>query len=379
MDKQDQFDINLTDSQATRVKPIEIEKFDISAYEAYEQQLLGRCKTFWYSKSSGVLVYRRMRVAEVFSYGCSDMKKSLEWQLGALKKSMEYKADIPNFLEPWYGFGTVASAFGREYVWHEGQSPIIGEKFKSIDETLNFITTPVEKTNIGKHSLQMVEFFLDKTKGRIPISYCDIQSPLNIAENIVDVNTLMMDFLLDTDSVKKLFEGISNLMIEFTQTLNMLIGDVLASPGHGFASSRCFQGLGMSNDLFVMLPENLHQEIAIPEFEKVSVPFGGSAFHSCGNWSNRISEVKQIKGLKMVDAAFSKATDPDPNPPEAFAECFVNMGIVVNARIVGGLDIIEEKVRKLWHPGMKLIVATYCKSPEEQEKAYDLIHEICKE
>ncbi len=36
------------------------------------------------------------------------MKKSLEWQLGALKKSMEYKADIPNFLEPWYGIGTIA-------------------------------------------------------------------------------------------------------------------------------------------------------------------------------------------------------------------------------------------------------------------------------
>lgn len=26
--------------------------------------------------------------------------------------------------------------------------------------------------------------------------------------------------------------------------------------------------------------------------------------------------VKQIKGLKMIDAAFSNATDPDPDPPE---------------------------------------------------------------
>jgi len=80
----------------------------------------------------------------------------------------------------------------------------------------------------------------------------------------------------------------------------------------------------------------------------------------------------------MVDAAFSKTTDPDPNPHEDFANSFANTGIVVNARIVGGLDVIEEKVRKLWWPGMKLIVVTYCKTPEEQEKAYQLIHEICK-
>ncbi len=346
MNKQDRFDVNLADSQATSIKPLEAGKFDILAYESYEQGLLERCRNFRGSKS-GVLVYRRMRVAEVFSHGCRDIKKSLEWQLGALKESMGYRADIPNFLEPWYGIGTVAGAFGRKYVWHEGQAPAIGEKFSSLDTALENKTTPVKETDIGAHTIRMIEYFLDKTKGKVPISYCDMQSPLNIAENIVDVNTLMTDFLIDPESVKKLLQKISNLMVDFTHTMKGLIGNALVSPGHGFGSSRCFEGLGMSNDLFVMLPEDLHRDIAIPAFEKVSKPFGGPAFHSCGNWHSRIPEVKQIKGLKMVDAAFSKATDPDPNPPETFSEKFVNTGIIVNARIVGGLDIIEDKVREL--------------------------------
>lgn len=377
MNKKDLFDTSLADSQATSVSPVKISEFDISAFNEYEHRLLEKCRDFWECKS-GVLVYRRMRVAEVFSFGCKDIKESLEWQLGALTKSMDYKADIPNFLEPWYGIGTIASAFGKDYVWHPGQAPAISGKFSSAKEALEYGSLPVSETPIGKHTLRMIEYFLEKTKGQVPISYCDMQSPLNIAENIVDINSLMTDFFLDPGSIHDLFNKISGLMIEFTQIQKELIGQTLVFPGHGFASSRSFEGLGMSDDLFIMLPDDLYQEAAQPYFEKTSAPFGNSAFHSCGNWSKKIPVVKHIRGLKMVDAAFSIATDPDANPALDFAESFADSGIVVNARIVGGLDIIEDKVKELWRPGMKLIVVTYCKTPEEQERAYHLIHEICK-
>ena len=33
------------------------------------------------------------------------------------------------FLEPWYGIGTVASAFGLDYVWKEGQAPVVRPRF----------------------------------------------------------------------------------------------------------------------------------------------------------------------------------------------------------------------------------------------------------
>jgi len=79
----------------------------------------------------------------------------------------------------------------------------------------------------------------------------------------------------------------------------------------------------------------------------------------------------------MVDGAFSEETDPDPNVVEPFAEQFVNTGIIVNARIVGDIQTITETVKKLWKPGIKLIVVTYCKSPDEQEEVYERIHEIC--
>ena len=111
------FNYSKADSQATVVEPVKVEDFCFDAYREYESELNARCVAFE-NKDSGVLVYRRMRVAEVFSYGCSDMKQSLEWQLGALKKSMDYPADVPNFLEPWYGIGVIANSFGIDYIWN---------------------------------------------------------------------------------------------------------------------------------------------------------------------------------------------------------------------------------------------------------------------
>jgi hypothetical protein len=79
----------------------------------------------------------------------------------------------------------------------------------------------------------------------------------------------------------------------------------------------------------------------------------------------------------MVDGAFSSQTDPNPNRPEAFADAFAGTGIVVNARIVGGPDTVVDVVKRLWRKPMKLIVVTYCQSPEEQAEAYERIHEVC--
>ena len=114
----DEFNSSLADSQATAVTPLTPEQFNIDAYADYAAELDARCKTFW-EASSGVLVYRRMRVQQVFAGDCCNMEHSLQWQLGALQQSMKFKADIPNFLEPWYGLGTVASAYGFGYVWEK--------------------------------------------------------------------------------------------------------------------------------------------------------------------------------------------------------------------------------------------------------------------
>lgn len=374
---QEKFDQTSMDVQATPVEPVAPEAFDFDGYADYEASLQEKCRDFWQART-GVLVYRRMRVAEVFSYGCKDMKTSLEWQLGGLRKSMEFKADVPNFLEPWYGIGTVAGVFGIDYLWNKGQAPVMQPKFRSAKEAIDHNTVPVSQSKIGKHTLDMIDYFIEKSGGRIPMSLTDTQSPLNIACNIVNMSGLFFEMFDNPEAVKELLQLLAGLLVDFTHEQIRHISHALVWPGHGFASCRDFEGLGMSDDNSLMISDQQYLEFAAGAFEYAGKHFGGSAFHSCGNWSDKAEMVKKIPGLRMVDGAFSAATDPSPNPPEPFARAFANTGIVVNARIVGDPDTVTDTVQRLWKPGMKLIVVTYCRRPEEQARTYDQIHEICR-
>ena len=80
----------------------------------------------------------------------------------------------------------------------------------------------------------------------------------------------------------------------------------------------------------------------------------------------------------MVDGAFSPATDPGYNDLNIFSDAFANTGIVLNARIVGDKESVLERVKTLWKPGSKLIVVTYCDTPQEQQEVYDGIYDICQ-
>lgn len=166
----------------------------------------------------------------------------------------------------------------------------------------------------------------------------------------------------------KLLSIIVDLLLDFTKKQQELIGDALVYPGHGFASSWYFKGIGMSDDNTIMVSNDFYERFEIPFRKKIGLEFGGYAFHSCGNWSKKISVIKKISNLVMVDGAFSEETDPDPNVVEPFAEQFVNTGIIVNARIVGDIQIITETVKKLWKPGIKLIVVTYCRARLNRKK-----------
>ncbi len=371
-----EFDYTSRDSQGTDVKPISIKEFDIERYHDYELSLREKCQSFWDS-DKGVAIYRRFRVPQVFSYGCKDMKASLELQLSALEKSMEYRSDIPNFLEPWYGIGTIASAFGLDYIWNEGQAPATIAPFNSINEALKYDYLPVEETKIGRHTMNMIEFFLEKTKGKVPISLTDTQSPLNIASYLIPMDKLFLEMYDNPEGYKKLLSVITKLSIDFTKKQQKLIGNALVYPGHGFASSKEFQGIGLSDDNTLMVSDDFFERFEIPFREKIGSEFGGCVFHSCGDWSNKIAVVKKIDNLIMVDGAFSEETDPDPNEVEPFVKGFSDTGIVVNARIVGDVQTVSDKVKRFWNPGMKLIVVTYCQDPAEQEEVYKRIHQIC--
>ena len=371
------FDTSSKDSQGTIVAPLAPELFDIEAYADYSAKQNQRIKEF-NNAESGVLVYRRFRVPEVYSYGSRDMKQSLSLQLGALTESINFKADFANFLEPWYGIGTAASAFGFDYTWIDGQAPVIHPAFSSIQDFFKADITPVEKTEIGKKTLAYINYFLEKTKGKIPVSFSDIQAPNNAASLLIPVDKFFLEMVDYPEEYEKLMMLFADLTVDFLLKQKELLGDVLVYPGHGFASSHELKGIGVSDDNSIMITNRMFDKLEAPVRERMGKPFGGIAYHSCGNWEKKIPSVLKIKNVVCADGAFTPETDPAPNSPEPFGKAFAKTGINLHIRTVGSPDEIADTVKRIWQPGLRLIVCTYCQTAEEQAMVYDRIHEICQ-
>ena len=307
---------------------------------------------------------------------CRSREESLALQLGALQTSMAYRADIANFLEPWYGIGYIAACFGADYIWLPRQAPAVRAGFSSCEGILKADRRPIAETQIGRENLRMIEYFLEKTRGMVPISFGDLQSPLNMMSYLLPISDLFMEVIEDPDGVKAVAELVTELLIDFLHEQKKLLGGALASPGHGFASSRAFTGVGLSDDISLMLSADDYAELFQPCDERIGAEFGGFVYHSCGNWENKIDMVQHIGGIRTADGAFSPETDPSPNDPAVFGDRFRGTGITVNARAVGDPDAAFAALSKLWRPDQKLIAVTYCRTPEEQAELYGRLHAL---
>ncbi len=358
------------------VTPVAPSTFDVARYEAHAAEAEARYADFMCS-SEGIAVWQRVRVAEVFRDGCRDMAASLAWQLGGLTKAMGYLTDAPNYLEPWYGIGVTAAAFGAEYEWPEGQAPVARPQYRTVREVPVLLPRPAERAAIMQHVLAMIDYFLEETQGRVPMSWSDLQNPLNVATELVDTSGFFLGFAEEPETVRQILAELAGEVIGFTQVQSRRIGDRLVRPGHGFASACSGTGIGLSSDNLVMISPRAYRQFCAENDARIGAAFGGTAIHSCGNWARWVEAVKANPRLSMVDAAFTPRTDPAFNDPAAFRAAFAGTGIVVQARMVGDPPEVLARVRQLWGPGMRLIVVTYEQDPVAQHRLYHAIHALC--
>jgi hypothetical protein len=371
------YDATKADPMSISVEPVAPEDFDIVRYADYAAEADQRYADFL-ARQDGVAVWQRVRVGPVFRNGCRDMGESLRWQLGGLAKSLAYLTDAPTYLEPWYGIGTTASAFGATYYWPPDQAPVTQHPWNSVSEVPNLAPLPFDQVPIMCHTLQMIEYFLDFSQGRLPISWCDLQAPINVvAGGLVDISQFLIAFYDAPDRVKELLQAAASVIIDFTQRQSQLIGNALAQPGHGFASSRRGTGIGLSSDNLIMIAPAMYRQFCAPVVSTVGDHFGGVAIHSCGDWGRWLEAVKTISNLRMVDGAFSPQTDPAYNKCEIFRDALVGTGITLHARIVGAPDEVLIRVKRLWKPGLHLIVGTHVQDPAAQRQLYHDIHALC--
>jgi hypothetical protein len=370
------FDYTKQDAMAMPVTPVDPADFNLDRYEEFAAGADHRYAGFL-QKTEGVAVWQRVRVGEVFRDACRDMKQSLRWQLGGLTRAMDYLTDAPAYLEPWYGIGIAASAFGAEYEWFPGQAPAVKPVYRRPEEIPDLTPRAVADVPILRHTLEMIDCFLHETQGRVPVSWCDIQSPINVAGGLMDITQFLLMLHDEPERAKKILSVLADEVIRFTKIQSDLIGAALARPGHGFASARTGAGIGLSTDNLIMVSPAMFADFCNERTARIGEAFGGTAFHSCGNWGRWLPAVKKITNLVMVDGAFSPQTDPAYNQCEAFRDALAGTGVILHVRIVGEPDEVLARVKRLWKPGLKLIVVTHVQDPRAQHELYRDVHALC--
>mgnify|MGYP000638817876 CR=1 FL=1 len=61
----------------------------------------------------------------------------------------------------------------------------------------------------------MTEYFMDRTKGKLPVSLTDVQSPINMLSYLLPITDLFMEVYDDPDGVKEAAMLSAKLLAEF--------------------------------------------------------------------------------------------------------------------------------------------------------------------
>ena len=76
-----------------------------------------------------------------------------------------------------------------------------------------------------RHVLAMIDYFLEETHGRVPVSWSDLQNPLNTATELVDTSGFFEGFVEAPDEVRRILAALTDEVIRFTQEQSRRIGD----------------------------------------------------------------------------------------------------------------------------------------------------------
>ena len=283
---------------------------------------------------------------------CRTPQESLHVQLDALTRQMDSCSDYVPFLEPWFGVGVFANAFGAEYVWVEGESAQTRYTIFNEEQAAQTEMPDLDASPVMRLVLEAIDYFLNETRGEIPISCTDTQSPLDTITLLWDTASFFTATYTAPEVVHALLQKITDVMVAFTRRQVGSLGDAWVRPGHIMVSARCASGLSISDDNIVMVSPDHYRAFAVPYNSQLSQAFGGLAVHSCGDYIRQLPELLKIPGLVMVDGPFSQEVDPSPiRQVERYRDHVLDSGVILHARM--GSDWTQVLPR-LYHPDLRL-------------------------
>ena len=269
--------------------------------------------------------------------------------------SMEWTDELPH-LQPWFGTGVYANAFGSEYFWRDGEAPDSHLRFHHIEEVRDLPKPDWRKAPVMGMVLECIDVLKERTRGMFPIALTDTQSPCDTATLVLDTSELFTACYTEEETVSSLMAAVTALIVEFSREQARRIGEELVSrPGHVMPSLPGLSGITLSDDNLAVASPPVNEKFALRFDQAVAEEMGGVAVHSCGVWDHTM-RLLPGRGVIAVDCSVSPRWDPTPMTPEKVREALDGTGIIVKARCGGTAEEIEHAIAALAGPTMRVIL-----------------------
>ncbi len=347
----------------------------IDLYEAARDRRLPRLLDFW----QGRLPYLVSVEAGFTRYAsCSSIEENFQANLYDFEKTLACPSDtLPN-LEPWFGTGLFAEAFGCRYFWREGDAPAVHYAYHTIDEIREITKPDISSGKIFALILAAIAYFKERTQGRLPMCLTDTQSASDTATLILDASEFFIACYTDPGIAHRFLQIINDLTIEFSRKQAEAIGDCLVLPGRIIAASlpasQGGTGITIADDNLAVASPKINAEFFLPLDDQIGQAFGGAAIHSCGNWGHTIPLLRRWKNLTMIECKISSPMDPNPTPPQQVREALQGTGIAVQVTLNTDVERDFDLLDRLAAPGLPLIVRFLNDGTGDIQSRYDLVN-----
>ncbi|MFH1927050.1 MAG: uroporphyrinogen decarboxylase family protein [Chloroflexota bacterium] len=304
---------------------------------------------------------------------CADSEVFLRWNLWGMIVSARWKSDsVFPHLQPWYGVGIMASAFGAKYRWEGDSAPQTRPVFQSADAVADIKTPRPGESEPMKEVLDRIRWYREVTHDRLPICLTDTQSPHDTASLLMETNEFFTVSSFEPERVERFMNAITDLTIAFSEMQTKAIGSNLSLPGHQMLCHPRWSGISLSDDNMSMVSPRVYEAAMLPYNSRISEHFGGIALHSCGKVGHNIPTLLRTPGVNQTEhgvCAIVKDSDPNPNEPESLRDGYRGSDVILKVRLnKSEIDLLD----RLLASDLKCaLVVTGVESQQESEKVYD--------
>ncbi len=326
----------------------------IDLYEERRAERLPRLERFWAGEVDYLVIqrpsYHLWGECNSVEGVCGNNLRHLEAWL-----SMEWSDELPH-MQPWFGTGVYANAFGCEYLWRKGEAPDTHPRYKGIEELRAIEMPDWRKSQVMGMVLDCIDALVEMTGGRVPIACTDTQSPFDTATLVMDTSEFFIACYNEEETAARLMDRIASLIVDFSREQARRIGEGrVARPGHVMPSLTTQGGLMLSDDNLAVSSPFINEKFSLRSNEAIARELGGVGIHSCGVWDHTMRLLKG-RGVMAVDCSVSPFWDPTPMTPEMVGAALGGSGIVVKARCGASREDIARAIKALAGPGHRLIL-----------------------